>query len=41
MAGLAISGPTEVGRRVREAEHHQSVAQHDATIAYCTDLAAH
>jgi hypothetical protein len=25
---------------VREAEHHYAVAQDDATIAYCTDLAA-
>jgi len=40
MAGFATSGPTEVVRRVREAERHQAVAQDDATIAYCTDLAA-
>ncbi len=40
MTGLATSGPTEVVRGVREAEHHHAVAQDDATIAYCTDLAA-
>jgi hypothetical protein len=39
MADLASVGPAEVVRRVREAERAHGVAQDDATVAYCTDLA--
>jgi hypothetical protein len=39
VADLASVGPADVVRRVREAERLRRVAQDDATIAYCTDLA--
>jgi hypothetical protein len=38
MAVLASSGPTEIIRRVRQAEARHAVAADDATIAHCTDL---
>ena len=39
MGDLASAGPAEVVRRVREAEHQQGLAQDDASICLCTDLA--
>ncbi|MBF9127931.1 protein phosphatase 2C domain-containing protein [Plantactinospora sp. S1510] len=39
MAVLALSGPTEIIRRVRQAEARHAVAADDATIVHCTDLA--
>lgn len=38
MAVLASSGPTEIIRRVRQAEARHAVAADDATIAHCTHL---
>lgn len=35
---LGSSGPTEIIRRVRQAELHQAVTADDATTVHCTDL---
>ena len=39
MAALPRTGPAEVVRRVRAAEHQQGLAQDDASMCFCTDLA--